>query len=278
MNDDAGLARMTPYELVFGPEDMDQRIFPPIVDEADARAVPLDDPERFLNLTRVGGLLREIAGDAGEDQDEDAGEAMRQHGRLLYHAFQFWRHGRSLLVLEPEAARSLADDPPAIVEAPLTVPSPAGYLQLPRNLFWAAPAPGQRPEPADGFFWMLHREADDAPVLRLLLALGLRADRPGLSVVPADGDPRDEAEWAAASPREGGARFQSTMPGGELDRLYSLETTAEVLDLASRCFRLISDRPETLGPQEHTDPARTTAGPGSVPLSALPFRRVRGHG
>lgn len=277
MSQDAEQPRLTPYELVFGAEQMDDKLFPPIGDEAATRNIPLDDPDRFLFLTSVGKLLRGIAGDP-EDTADDAGETMRQYGRLLYHAYYFWRQGRNLLVLDPGTARGLVDAPPDIDDWSLTTPSPAGYLQLPRHLFWAAPAPGMRPEPADGFFWTFHEDAPAAPALHVLLALGLRPDRPGVSVIPAEGVLDDVEHWANAVGREGGAAdFESTMPGGELDRLYSLETTTEVLKLASLCFWQVAAHPESLGAREHADPEAETDDPTRMPPSVLPFRRIA-HG
>ncbi|HUE77155.1 MAG TPA: hypothetical protein VMM83_04370 [Longimicrobiales bacterium] len=269
MSQDPEQPRLTPYELVFGADDMDDTLFPPIAEEAAARDVALHDPDNFLFLTSVGKLLRGVAG------EQVAGETMRQYGRLLYHAFHFWRHGRNLLVLDPAAARALVDSPPAIDDWSLATPSPAGYLQLPRHLFWAAPAVGMRPEPADGFFWTFHDDSTAEPSLHVLLALGLRPDRPGVSVIPAEGVLDDVAHWANVAGREGGAAdFESTMPGGELDRLYSLETTAEVLKLASLCFWHISAHPETLGAREQADPAADPGDPKRLPYSTLSFRRV----
>lgn len=285
MENHAAQPRLTPFELVFGAEEMDDRLFPPIAEEAEARGVRLDDPDGFLFLTSVGQLLRGIAGDpeeaAGtpEAQEaaavaDDAGDVMRQYGRLLYHAFHFWRTGRNLLVLDTAVARALVDETPTVGDWTLTVPSRAGYLQLPRNLFWAAPAPGMRPEPADGFFWVYGEPAAAAPSLQVLVALGLRPDRPGISVIPAEGVLDDVSHWADERGRDDGEDFGSTMPGGELDRLYSLETATEVLKLASLCFWQVSARPESLGAQEQ--PA-AEVGPEDrtrMPPSSLPFRRV----
>ena len=285
MDTDAAQARLTPYELVFGAEAMDDRLFPPIAEEAEARGIPLDDPDRFLFLTSVGQLLRGIAGDpeeapaTPEAQEaaalaDEAGELMRQHGRLLYHAFHFWRAGRNLLVLDPAVARALVDEAPAVGEWTLTVPSRTGYLQLPRNLFWAAPAPGMRPEPADGFFWVYSDAGSAAAALQVLVALGLRPDRPGISVVPAEGVLDHVSHWASERGREEGEDFRSTMPGGELDRLYSLETATEVLKLASLCFWHVSTRPESLGAQEVAAPEPGPGDPTRMPPSSLPFRLV----
>lgn len=282
-------ARLTPYELLFGAEDADDRLFPPIAEEAASRDLPLDDPDRFLFLTSVGKLLRGIAGDPAESAGtpeaqemaevaDEPGEEMRQYGRLLYHTFHFWRAGKKLLVLEPDVARRLVDEVTAVGEWSLTTPSPAGYVQLPRHLFWAAPAPAMAPEPADGFFWTYTEREGEAPSLQVLVALGLRPDRPGFSVVPAEGRLDDVAHWADARGRTDGEDFESTLPGGELDRLYSLETATEVLKLASLCFWQISAYPESLAAEERADPEAAEGDPRHMGPSSLPYRRVQGRG
>lgn len=238
--------RPSPYHLVFGIEAVDETLFPPIAEEAEARDHPLDDPDRFLFLTGVGRLLQAIAGDpeqaaADEAADEAGpgegrGEVLKQHGRLLFHAFHFWRAGKVEVGLGETQVRHLLDDPPAVGDWPLATPAPAGYLRLPHNLVWAAAAPGLRPEPADGFFWTFLPVEGEPRSLHLLMALGVRADRPGFSVVGASGILDQEPHWADLDARPGGEDFATTLPGGELDRLYSIETAGELLRLASLCF------------------------------------------
>ena len=104
------------------------------------------------------------------------------------------------------------------------------------TLVWAAPAPNLRPEPADGFFWSWVEPDDEPPRLHVLLALGVRPDRAGFSVVPTTGILDREPHWAEVEGRPDGTDFETTLPGGELDRLYSVQTAAELLKLASLCF------------------------------------------
>jgi hypothetical protein len=282
--------RQNPYELVFGVESIDDRLFPPIAEEAEARDQPLDDPDRFLFLSSVGKLLQAIAepdayqdrhvaegraddrppvaglegGSGGEaspmDLDEpperaagpapgpDAGEpdtasdpegrddALRQYGRLLYHAFHYWQARKPTRRVDEAGVRWLLDDVSSVGEWMLTPPARSGYLQLPQNLIWAEPAPGLTPEPVDGFFWHFTEPERLAPHLHVLLALGVRGDRPGFSVVPATGVLDDERHWAELDARPGGTDFETNLPGGEMDELYSIETAAEVLKLVSLCF------------------------------------------
>jgi hypothetical protein len=225
--------RPDPYDLVFGVEAMDDRLFPPIAEEAGARGLTLDDPDRFLFLTSVGHLLQAIAGPAESPNEAgQAGELMKQHGRLLFHAFHFWHTGKRIVELDEPQLRRLLDGEVVGGDWTLATPAAAGYVRLPANLVWASPAPGLRPEPADGFFWSF-----DSPALHLLMALGVRPDRPGFSVVTTTGMTDTEPHWGDVDARPGGRDFATTLPGGELDRLYSVETAAELLKLASLCFR-----------------------------------------
>lgn len=291
-------ARLTPYELVFGAEAIDDRLFPPIAEEAEAREVPLDDPDRFLFLSSVGRLLQSIAGD-GEGSEEARKEEIRQYGRLLYHAFHLWQERKPLLLLDTDAARWLMDDVTRIGDWRLRPPASSGYVQLPRHLAWAAPATGMTPEPVDGFFWTFVAYDDAPDRLHVLLALGLRPDRPGLSIVPVTGVLDSVDHWADADARPAGTDFETTLPGGEQDRLYSLETPEEMLKLASLVFWHLDSSPESISREQRAGPeagshadgestsvedigfeARTDEGAPVHPMppSALPYRTIRRSG
>jgi hypothetical protein len=227
-----------PFDLVFG-AGIDDRLFPSIAEEAGARSVPTLAPDQFLFLTGVGRLLQAIAGPDAEPGEEGGGHgvAMKQHGILLYHAFHYWSQGKHELQLDEERLRRALDAPPGTSASGIEPPGPAGYVRLPRNLVWAAAGPGLRPEPADGFFWTVEPRSSRPYALHVLLALGLRPDRPGFSVVTATASAAPDLERRDVPGRPDGRDFATTLPGGELGRLYSLETTAELLGLAQRCFR-----------------------------------------
>lgn len=303
--------RQNPYQLVFGAESIDDRLFPPIAEEAEAREQPLDDPDRFLFLSSVGKLIQAIAepGDypdrsiADEQPDDGAtagladhgpapragtgappmerdargrrdaepgfgaepsapefgsteavrpegepagggapdvagarDDALKQYGRLLYHAFHYWQAQKPTRRVDEDGVRWLLDEVTSVGDWTLTPPAGSGYLQLPRNLIWAEPAPGLTPEPADGFFWHFTEPDGMAPHLHVLLVLGVRPDRAGFSVVPATGVLDDERHWAEVDARADGTDFETSLPGGEMDELYSIENAAELLKLASLCF------------------------------------------
>ena len=314
--------RQNPYQLVFGAESIDDRLFPPIAEEAEARDQPLDDPDRFLFLSSVGQLLQAIAepdpyqgrhvaegreedrppvaglegseptpggggrtgagpmesrrapgtepleprhpqapeeasgggrptdtGPAGlEEPDVGAqgsgggggtgpsDDALTQYGRLLYHAFHYWREQKPTRRVDEDGLRWLLDEVTSVGDWTLNTPTGSGYLQLPRNVVWAEPAPGLTPEPVDGFFWRYTEPEDEPAHLHVLLVLGVRPDRAGFSVVPATGVLDTERHWAEVDARPDGTDFETKLPGGDMDALYSVENAAEVLKLASLCF------------------------------------------
>jgi hypothetical protein len=87
---------------------------------------------------------------------------------------------------------------------------------------------------------------------------------------------RDARAWAVERAREGGEDFATTLPGGELDGLYSVVTVAEALKLAARAFAYMARTPEALGEIERAPhPTEVDADPGAPRPSLLPFRRIR---
>jgi len=285
-------ARVTPYELGIPGREFADRVFAAIDEEVESRGVDATDPGAFFQLGEVGRALREIQG------EERGGDAIERFAAFLFHAWHFHRAGEVLLLLGTEAARAAvasevgtvgaaaADSADFADSAPVqwdgTLPADAGYLQLPRHLFWSHPESDGPAEPIDGFFWV--RAAGDT--LALLVALGVRGDRPGISVVELPPLPLAEAtRWVAGGAREGGEDFATTLPGGELDHLYSIVTLGEVLTLAGRVFGTLHRAPENLGPEERSPRPEELEGeqggvhggvPGGVRPSFLSFRRIGG--
>lgn len=224
----------SPYDLVFGVEFFEGERFPGIRGEAEARGVVTEVPERFLLLGTVGALLQELI-------PEGAGaEEFVRHGALLYQAYHFWRHGKATYRLEEAEARALVERPASSEGWSFKPPARAGYLELPRHLFWARIAEGATPEPVAGVFWTVADPVDIAARggrLQLLLPLGLFPGRPGFStigleVVP-DLLPPAPPVASGASERE---EFANILPGGELQGWYGLITEMEVIKLVSRAF------------------------------------------
>lgn len=243
--------------------------------DAYARLTPFEVV--FPDAEAAGALAQEIQLEADARVSDAAAR-----GAFAFQALHFIQEGRPVLLVETELCRALTAErwvapeggeaspvagpgTQAGTSTPIAAPSAAGYAQLPRNLFWAQTAEGSPPEPVDGLFWTL------SPVgqLHLLVAAGLREGRPGLSVLPLPDTPFAEAPaWLEAPVRERGADFATTLPGGELEGLYSLTAAGEVLKLVARLFLYVQRVPGAARPAQR--------GPeGAVPApSALAYRRV----
>ncbi len=221
-------ARVTPYEMAMPGRAFAEERFELIREEAGRRGVDIWDPGAFSMLEQSRRAIADI-----RIEDENP-VLFVQYGVILFHAFHFWSAGEHLYLLGNEAARQVtrAGPPSGPADWPFAAPSRAGYVQLPRYLFWARPEARGPAEALDGFFWVL----TPAHRLHLMVASGMRSDRPGLGVMPVPEIPGEEAsQWAAATVRERGDDFASTLPGGE--DLCSIETLGEVVKLAGRLFR-----------------------------------------
>ena len=220
-------ARVTPYEMALPGRAFAEERFELIREEAERRDADIWDPGAFSMLEQAGRTIADI-----RIEDENP-VLFVQYGVILFHAFHFWSAGEHLYLLGNEAAHQVtrAGLPSGPADWAFTAPSRAGYVQLPHYLFWARPEAGGPAESLDGFFWVL----TPAHRLHLMVASGMRADRPGLGVMPVPEIPGEEAsEWAAATVRQQGDDFASTLPGGE--ELCSIETLGEVVKLAGRLF------------------------------------------
>lgn len=255
-------ARITPFELAFPDREQADGLVTDVRAEAETRGADVQDWGAFNMLASVAGFLQNL-------REPDAPpEAFMDYGALAYHAYHFLAAEAPVFVVQTHVARYLVDGGAEAdrVEAP----APAGYAQLPRNLFWIdSGAEGEAAEAVDGFFWFL---GDDG-LLRVLLAVGMREGRPGLGVVRMPEVPFAEAPtWLRADIRSEGRDFATTLPGGELEGLYSLTTSGEVLKLAARLFAYMAGVPEGVGPLSRTDAAEARPAP-----SSLPFRSVALH-
>ena len=269
-----GYARITPYEVALPGRAFAEERFQLIREEAARRDADIWDPGAFTMLEQAGQAI----GDIREEDDNPV--LFVQFGVILFHAFHFWSAGEPLYLLGAEAARQVvrAEFLSRPADGAFTAPSRAGYLQLPHHLFWARPEADGPAEPLDGFFWTL----SPAHRLHLMVASGMRADRPGFGVMPVPAIPGEDAgRWAAGTVREQGDDFESTLPGGE--DLYSIETLGEVVKLAGRAFRqleqglLQAGAPVVGAGADSRMPrrGREAAGPGRAPVeSTLRYRAI----
>lgn len=250
-------ARMTPYELAVGEPERADELVRAVEEEAAGRGADPEALHSFVTMGAVEALVRELAG-----ADALTG-AVHRYGALVFHVFHFTRARQPLYLLGTHAARLLVEGAP---EGEPVAPAPAGYLQLPRHLFWA-PGEDATPESVDGLFWTTTR----AGALHALLATGLRPDRAGFGIVPLPEAPLSEAEaWLGVDARGDGDDFASSMPGGEIDALYEVRTSGEIFKLLARFFAYAASVPHAL---RRMEPPERAGDDGPEP-SSLPFTRV----
>lgn len=256
-------ARRTPYELAFPDPDAFADLVRRLTEEAEARGVDPGDRAAFTMLGTAGAFVRELQG------PDAPSEAIHDYLALVYHAFHFGREGRHVHLVDVHASRHLVDG--AIADGHVDPPAVAGYVQLPRHLFWIGGSdPGSAAEAVDGFFWTL----GSAGLMHVLLATGMREDRPGLAVVTLPEVPFDEAErWLDAQVRAEGRDFATELPGGELEGLYSFTAAGEVLKLMARLFAY-----ERAVPAAVAEHAPEVPREGAPAPSGLPYRKVGLHG
>lgn len=264
-------ARLTPYELAFAEEDWEARVFPRLQEEAEQAGVDPTQRDRFAFLTVAGDVLRDLTPpDAPADARED-------YLLLLYQAFNFWRFGKRLYLLDPPLARYLVEAAPRLRDWDFALPYRSVYLQLPANLFWASITPESTPEPVDGFFATAVPTpfGEEYRRLEVLMVLGIRRDRAGYSVIPFDTEvgPDIPRVWVETPGREEGKDFANILPGGEISGLYSILTTAEALKLLARALWYVDEHPEDVFPDE-TPEGPAVERSGSPPWSRLPYHRV----
>ncbi len=263
MTDAGEYARVTPYEISIPGRAFAEEEFPRLEEEAESRGVDLRDPGAFVLLQATGELLEKLR-IGGEDP-----ELLHQYGAVIFHSYHFWKAGEPFYLLERAVARFLVEGEPAPEGWTPAVPHPAGYLQLPRHLFWSdSEAEEEEPaEPLDGLFWSV----GPGESLSVLVAMGMRDDRAGLSAAALPPLPLGDAEhWLHEKARKEGEDFRTTLPGGELDNLYSVVSTGEVLKLAARAFWYLDHFPGAVGEEERAPGSES----GPTP-STLPFRRAR---
>jgi hypothetical protein len=258
-------ARVTPFELTLPSRGFADERFPLIEKEAETRGLAVSDPGTFALLSEAGLVLREIRG------EEESPQLIRQHGALLFHCFHFWRLDRPLFFLDTEVVRYVVASGPEEGEWAPRLPASAGYVQLPQYLMWAPGGENAVPESLDGFFWSYPSEE----AFSVLVVMGLRRDRPGITVVSLPTLPLSAAgPWVSVNVRPEGSDFSSSLPGAEMDGLYSLEAGAEALKLAMRVFWYVDSRPGSLSqadpPGGDADP-KPTADPEPT---TLPYCRV----
>lgn len=235
-------ARITPYELILEP--LEESVFPAISVEAEQRGSDVRRRDQFLLLGTVAAALSEMMA------DDAPSDAVDEYGELLYQGYQFWSFGRRLYFFDSDVTDRLTE-PEYEMDGWILAAPPAGYLQFPYQRLWARVGADQPFEPVDGCFFVVD---DTAPApqagahLRAQLVLGVRVDRPGVSLMSyrTDLDPYSVSRLARTPWREEGEPFANAIPGGERMHYRTLATTSELEALVLRAFNYLDTHPRAL--------------------------------
>jgi hypothetical protein len=254
-------ARLTPYELILEPLEREE--FPAIRAEGEQRGSDVHRRDQFLLLGHAGATLGEIVPD-----DADP-ESLDEYGELLYQGYQFWAYGRRLYSLESSVTELLTEPEYDLGDWIFAAP-PACYLQFPYQKLWARVAADAPYEPLDGVFVVsanTEERADSGVHVRVQMVLGLRPDRPGVSLVSYrdDLDPARVAARATRPWRAEGVAYANAIPGGERMGYRTLATTSELEALVIRALHYLDTHPDRL--ERVTDAANDEA-------THLPYVRV----
>lgn len=228
-------ARITPYELLLEP--FEATAFPSIRAEAEQRGTDPRRRDQFLLLGFVGATLKDMV------PDDAPADAIDEYAELLYQGYEFWSFGRRLYALGEAVTEQLTTPRYELDRWHFAAP-PSCYVQLPYQRIWARIAPDAPFEPVDGCFVTVDDTApapDAGAHLRAQLILGLRPDRPGISLVSyrTDLDPATPARYAGEPWREGAPPFANAIPGGERRGYKAITTTSELQALVIRVFHYL---------------------------------------
>jgi hypothetical protein len=231
--------RVTPYELLLEP--LVGASFQAIRDEAEARHADPADRDAFLLLGHAGAVMREMLPD-----DADAG-ALEQCAELLWHAWRFWDAGARLYALSEDAATRLLA-PTLELGAWRFAAPPACYIQLPYQRVWSRVGADAAFEPLDGCFVSARALTGDTHEVRMLMVLGLRRERPGISLVAHRAELRDDD--IAARARHPGPKdaepFANAIAGGERKGYRSITAVSELEAFVLRALHELDTNSRTL--------------------------------
>ena len=255
-------ARLTPYELIL--EALEREEFPAIRAEGEQRGSDVHRRDQFLLLGHAGATLGEIV------PDEADPESLDEYGELLYQGFQFWSYGRRLYSFD-SSVTALLTEPDYDMGDWIFAAPPASYLQFPYQKLWARVSADAPYEPLDGVFVVAantHERADSGVHVRVQMVLGLRPDRPGVSLVSYrdDLDPTKVAARAVRPWRAEGTAYANAIPGGERMGYRTLATTSELEALVIRAFHYLDT---------HLDRLERVLEETAEDASHLPYVRVR---
>ena len=233
--------------------------------EAERRGRDTRRQDDFLLLGFVGATLQEMI------PENAPAEALDQYMALLFAGYRFWDTGRRLYVLSEAATARLTTPSYAMGDWRLAMP-PACYVQLPYQRVWARVDADAPFEPVDGYFASTDDTAPAdgvAATVDILLVLGLRRDRPGLSLIPhrMTVEAREAPARAEHPPRDGGSAFANVLPGGERRDYRALVDTSELEALVLRTAHALDRESRSLVAIPAPAPSTISSDP---PMTTLP--------
>lgn len=220
--------RPTPFDLVFS--GLAAERFPALREALAKAGANPRYRDAFLVTFPAMSLLRDLRPD-----DSDAGAGVDELAALVHHAFLAWTDGLTTWMVPEAAARRAV----TARQAPTTLPTAAGYIQLPERLVWASLGTDMPWEPLDGCF--VHRAADGT--LRVLGVFGLHESRNGFTVAEGVGLP-----GTLATRQDGAPLFAPSLEGGARAGLSAIVEAEELVELAGRVLAdpaLVSMQVET---------------------------------
>lgn len=251
-------ARITPLELLLPSAEVARALLEAVEEEAEGRGASPEVPHSFVTMGTTSDFIKSVAGSDASDEE------VQRVSALAYHVVNFHRLEGAVYLLDTAVSRYLTGGVPG-PSAP--APARAGYLQLPQHLFWLEDG-DSAPESVDGVFWTATTDG----VLHTLVVTNVRPDGSGLGIVPVPEAPlAASAEWLDISARPEGPDFSSALPGGELDQLYGVASSGEVLKLLARVFAYLEAVPAGVS-EGATPPEAETPRPTALPYSIIRLR------
>lgn len=230
---------MTPYEHLFARPEFEEELFPAIFTEADLHALDTRNLDEFLQLPSASAVLEKLSPPGSEEASPIPGVAA-----LAYQGYHFWRNGAQPAALSEELVRALlSPDAEEVGTWALQAPAQSGYVVFPANLVWAQTDQGA-PEALHGFFYATSPHGSAAGSLALLVALGVRDDRAGVTAIEINValPVSPPGHFGDLDARDDGIDFENILPGGELRGLFAVTNAGEVLKLVSRSLHYLGSR------------------------------------
>src|SRR5690606_3197210 len=110
----AGMLRITPYDVAFSDTPLEAEVFPTIVKDIELHGSEAMQIEAFSGLPSVGEAVRSLV------PPDAPAEAFEQYRALLYHGFHYWSLERPTYEVPAALARYLVEAQPRMEEWEVT--------------------------------------------------------------------------------------------------------------------------------------------------------------